>query len=168
MKGKESVMVANRQDLVGLIVAVAIPLIVGAIGGFATSSSVSSWYPELLKPPWNPPNWLFGPVWTALYILMGVAAWLVWREGPGAPGVRGALVLFGVQLLLNLGWSVVFFGLRRIGWALIEIGITWGFILATIIAFYRVRPVAGWLLLPYQLWVSFATLLNGAIWWLNR
>jgi benzodiazapine receptor len=161
-------MFASRQDIVGLIVAVAIPLVVGAIGGIATSSSVSSWYPGLLKPSWNPPNWLFGPVWTALYILMGVAAWLVWRAGVGAPGVRGALTLFGAQLLLNLGWSVVFFGLRRIGWALVEIGVTWVFIMATMVAFYRVRPAAGWLLLPYQLWASFAMLLNGTIWWLNR
>ncbi len=162
------IMAASRQDIVGLVVAVAIPLVVGAIGGLATSSSVSSWYPGLLKPSWNPPNWLFGPVWTVLYILMGVAAFLVWRERTGVPEVRSALILFAVQLLFNLGWSVIFFGLRRIGWALIEIAVTWVLILATMVAFYRVRPAAGWLLLPYQLWASFATLLNGAIWWLNR
>jgi tryptophan-rich sensory protein len=117
---------------------------------------------------WNPPSWLFGPVWTLLYILMGVAVWLVWRTGFDAPGVRGALILFGVQLLFNLAWSFVFFGMRRIGWALVEIAATWALILATLIAFYRLRPAAGWLLAPYQLWVTFATALNATIWWLNR
>jgi tryptophan-rich sensory protein len=161
-------MTIRTQDIVGLVVAVAIPLAVGAVGGVATSSSVSTWFPTLAKPPWNPPNWLFGPVWTLLYVLMGVAVWLVWRKGFDAPGVRSALILFGVQLLFNLGWSVVFFGLRRVGWGLIEIVVTWVLILATLIAFYRLRPAAGWLLAPYQLWVTFATALNASIWWLNR
>jgi tryptophan-rich sensory protein len=141
---------------------------VGAVGGIATSSSVSTWYPTLAKPAWNPPNWLFGPVWTLLYILMGVAAWLVWRKGFDAPGVPRALILFGVQLLFNLAWSIVFFGLRSIGWALVEIVAMWVLILVTLVAFYRLRPLAGWLLVPYQLWVTFATALNATIWWLNR
>jgi tryptophan-rich sensory protein len=161
-------MTTRWQDIVSLVIAVAIPLAVGAVGGIATSSSVSTWFPTLAKPPWNPPNWLFGPVWTLLYILMGVALWLVWRKGLDAAGVRGALILFGVQLLFNLGWSVIFFGLRRTGWALVEIVTTWVLILATLIAFYRLRPAAGWLLAPYQLWVTFATALNASIWWLNR
>jgi tryptophan-rich sensory protein len=161
-------MTIRWQDIVGLIIAIAIPLAVGAVGGIATSSSVSTWYPTLAKPAWTPPSWLFGPVWTLLYILMGVAAWLVWRKGIDAPGVRGALILFGVQLLFNLAWSVVFFGLRRTGWALVEIVATWVLILATLIVFFRLRPLAGWLLVPYQLWVTFATALNAAIWWLNR
>lgn len=155
-------------DIVSLVIAIAIPLGVGGLGGIATSSSVSSWYLTLTKPPWNPPSWVFGPVWTLLYILMGVAAWLVWRLGVGDPKVRVALVLFGVQLLLNLLWSVLFFGLRSPGWALLEIVVLWAFILATLLAFYRLRPAAGLLLVPYQLWVTFATALNTAIWWLNR
>lgn len=161
-------MTIRSQDAVSLVMAVGIPLAVGAIGGIATASSVSTWYPTLAKPAWNPPDWLFGPVWTLLYILMGVAAWLVWRQGVDAHGVRGALILFGVQLLFNLAWSVVFFGLRRAGWALIEIVALWILILATLVAFYRLRPAAGWLLLPYQLWVTFATALNASIWLLNR
>lgn len=155
-------------NIVGLVVAVLIPLAIGAVGGLATSSSVTTWYPTLAKPVWNPPNWLFGPVWTVLYILMGVAAWLVWKEGLSDPAVRLALALFGVQLILNLLWSIVFFGLQRIGWALVEIVATWAFILATLVMFYRLRPPAGLLLIPYQLWVTFATALNATIWWLNR
>jgi tryptophan-rich sensory protein len=138
------------------------------VGGIATSSSVSTWYLTLEKPSWNPPSWLFGPVWTLLYILMGVAVWLVWRAGFDTPGVRGALILFGVQLLFNLAWSFVFFGMRQVGWALVEIIATWVLILATLLAFYQLRPAAGWLLVPYQLWVTFATALNATIWWLNR
>lgn len=161
-------MASRWRDAVGLVIAVVIPLAVGAIGGIATSSSVSTWYPGLAKPAWNPPSWLFAPVWTLLYILMGVAAWLVWRIGTEAPGVRGALILFGVQLLFNLGWSVIFFGMQRIGWALVEIAVTWILILVTTVAFFRLRPTAGWLMVPYELWVTFATLLNGAIWLLNR
>lgn len=158
----------GTRNIVSLVVAVAIPLALGAVGGIATSTSVSTWYVTLAKPVWNPPAWVFGPVWTLLYILMGIAAWAVWRLGTGDLRVRTALVLFGVQLLFNLGWSVVFFGLRRTGWALIEIVVMWGLILTTLVAFYRLRPVAGLLLVPYQLWVTFATALNASIWWLNR
>jgi len=161
-------MTIRTKDLVSLLIAVFIPQAVGAEAGIATSSSVSTWYPTLAKPPWNPPNWLFGPVWILLYLLMGVAVWLVWRRGIDAPGVRGALILFGAQLLFNLAWSFVFFGLRRVGWGLVEIVATWALILATLVAFYRLRPLAGWLLVPYQLWVTFASALNAAIWWLNR
>jgi benzodiazapine receptor len=156
------------ESIVGLIVALAVSLGTGALGGFATASSVSSWYPTIAKPSWNPPNWLFSPVWTLLFILMGVAAWLVWKLGATDPKVRTALILFGVQLLFNLLWSVLFFGLRSPGWALLEIVILWGLILGTLVAFYRLRPLAGLLLVPYQLWVTFATALNGAIWSLNR
>ena len=156
------------QDIASLVIAIAIPLGVGAVGGFATSSSVSSWYLTLTKPPWNPPSWVFGPVWTLLYILMGLAAWLVWRLGASDPKVRAALILFGVQLVFNLLWSVLFFGLRSPGWALLEIVLLWALILATLVAFYRLRPAAGWLLVPYQLWVTFATVLNATIWSLNR
>ncbi len=153
---------------VSLLIAVAIPLLVGAVGGLATSSSLSDWYPSLVKPSWNPPNWVFGPVWTILYVLMGVAAWRVWRKGPNDPGVRSGLILFGVQLFFNLLWSLVFFGLRMPGGALVEIAITWILILATLVSFYRIDRTAGLLLVPYQLWATFATVLNAAIWWLNR
>jgi benzodiazapine receptor len=156
------------QDLVGLVVALAVPLAVGGLGGIATSSSVSTWYQTLSRPSWNPPDWVFGPVWTLLYILMGVAMWLVWRSGWDSPEGQMGLILFGVQLLFNLLWSLIFFGLRKPGWALLEIGLLWVLILATLVQFYRLRPGAGLLLVPYQLWVTFATALNAAIWWLNR
>jgi benzodiazapine receptor len=155
-------------DIVSLVVAVVIPLVVGGLGGIATASAIPTWYQGLDKPAWNPPNWVFGPVWTLLYVLMGVAAWLVWRQGWDNPQVRGALAIFGVQLLLNLFWSLIFFGLRSPGWAVLEIAVLWGFILATTVQFYRLESVAGLLLVPYQLWVTFAAVLNATIWQLNR
>ncbi len=156
------------SDIVSLAVAVIIPLVIGGLGGAATAPAIPAWYQGLNKPAWNPPNWVFGPVWTLLYILMGVAAWLVWRQGWDNPQVQGALVIFGVQLLLNLFWSLVFFGLRSPNWAVLEIVVLWGFILVTIVQFYRLEPVAGLLLIPYQLWVTFAAALNAAVWQLNR
>lgn len=139
---------------------------VAALGGVATSSSVTTWYPALAKPSWTPPSWLFGPVWTALYALMAVAAWLVWRRletGRGKP----ALALFALQLALNLAWSLLFFGLRSPLAGLVDIGLLWGTIVATAVAFGRIVPLAGWLFVPYVLWVSFATALNFAIVRLN-
>lgn len=158
----------QSREVGTLIVAVAIPLVVGAIGGFATASSVSTWYQELTKPAWNPPDWVFGPVWTVLYILMGVAVWFIWRLDRDSPAVRVALVLYGAQLFLNLFWSIIFFGLRNIGLALVEIVVLVALILATLVVFFRLKPVAGYLLIPYQAWVIFATGLNASIWWLNR
>lgn len=125
-----------------------------------------AWYAELTKPTWTPPGAVFGPVWTLLYGMMAVAAWLVWRVG-GKRGVRGALALFGVQLALNVAWSWLFFGLQRPGAALVDILLLWLAISATILAFWRVRPAAGMLLVPYLVWVSFATALNLQIWRLN-
>jgi benzodiazapine receptor len=156
------------RELPSVLIAIGIPLAIGAVGGIATSSSLTDWYPALVKPAWNPPNWVFGPVWTLLYIVMGIAAWRVWRTGTANPGVRRALGLFGIQLLFNLLWSLVFFGLRQPGWALVEIVVAWVLILSTLVAFYRLDRAAGVLLIPYQLWVTFATALNAAIWWLNR
>ena len=161
-------MKSRLNDIISLVVAIAIPLIVGGLGGIATASSIPTWYRTLEKPTWNPPDWIFGPAWTLLYILMGVALWLVWRLGWDNPQVRRALLLFGVQLLFNLLWSLIFFGLRRPDWALLEIVVLWVLILATAAQFYRLQPIAGWLLVPYQLWVTFAAALNAAIWWLNR
>ena len=125
------------------------------------------WYAALAKPAWNPPNWIFGPVWTVLYVLMAVAAWLVWRQA-GFAGAGAALGLFGVQLVLNALWSYLFFGLHRIDWALADILALWAAILAVLVLFWRVQAAAGTLLLPYLAWVSFATVLNFALWRLNR
>jgi benzodiazapine receptor len=141
-------------------------LAAGALGGWATSSSVASWYPGLSKPAWNPPAWVFGPVWTALYISIGVAAWLVWRRRE-AGAVRGPMTAWAVQLALNAGWSVVFFGLRQPGWAVVEITALWCAIAVTICLFAQHSRAAALLLVPYLAWVSFATVLNVAIWRLN-
>lgn len=151
-----------------LVIAIALPLVVGGLSGYATSGGVSTWYPTLVKPPFNPPAWIFGPVWTLLYITMGVAAFLVWRQGLAAEGVRLALAVFIIQLALNGLWSILFFGLQAPGWALVEIILLWLAIAATLVLFWRVVPAAGLLLIPYLAWVSFATVLNASLWWLNR
>ena len=138
-----------------------------AIGGAATSTSVGTWYQELAKPSWNPPRWLFSPVWTSLYLLMAVAAWRVW-ERVEHPERNRALGWYFAQLGLNALWSILFFGLRRPDWALVEILVLLAAIIATIVRFRRVDRIAGWMLAPYAAWVSFASVLNGTIWWLNR
>lgn len=160
-------MATDRRDALGLGVAVLGPLGVGGLAGFATAGAIPTWYAGLQKPSWNPPNWLFGPAWTLLYLLMGVASWLVWRQARKGKAVGPALTLYGIQLALNLGWSLIFFGARRPFWALVEIVPLWCFIAATMVKFFKVSKTAGALLIPYQLWVSFATVLNVAVWRLN-
>jgi translocator protein len=139
---------------------------VAGVGGFFNSMGMPEWYASLEKPAFQPPSWIFGPVWTLLYIMMAAAAWLVWKDA-GFHGASAALTLWGVQLALNLAWSGIFFALQEPGWALVEIVILWVAILATIILFFRHSSLAGWLMVPYLLWVSFATALNAAIWRLN-
>jgi translocator protein len=139
---------------------------VAALGSMFTSSAMPEWYMSLEKPAFNPPAWVFGPVWTLLYAMMAVAAWLVWREA-GFGGATVALSMFFVQLALNLAWSGIFFGLREPGWAMLEILALWSAIVATLVLFFRHSSVAGWLMTPYLLWVSFAAVLNAAIWRLN-
>ena len=156
------------NNTVKFIIAVSVPLAVGGLSGIATASGVETWYPTLTKPSFNPPAWVFGPTWTVLYIMMGVAAFLIWREGFGARGVKPALTVFAVQLVLNGLWSILFFGLQAPGWALVDIIALWCAITASAMLFWRVAPAAGMLLLPYLAWVSFATLLNASLWWLNR
>jgi len=138
-----------------------------AAAGIGSLFSIGPWYESLMKPAWNPPNWLFGPVWTLLYILMAVAVWLVWRSH-GFKGATLPLTMFVVQLGLNTGWSWLFFGLHRPGVAFAEILLLWAAILVTIILFWRLKRLAGILLLPYLLWVSFAAILNYTVWQLNR
>lgn len=149
--------------LIGLLLA---SFTASAIGGLATAANVRSWYPTLTKPEWNPPAWVFGPVWTLLYILMAVAAWRIWRRRE-VPGARAALLGHGLQLVLNAGWSLLFFGLRNPGAALVEIVMLWFLLAWLFVRFRRIDPIAGWLWLPYLLWVSFATVLNATIWHLN-
>jgi translocator protein len=137
-----------------------------AVAWFGAQFQPGDWYRELAKPGFTPPDWIFGPVWTVLYAMMGVAAWLVWRDH-GIAGAPMALGLFAVQLALNGLWSFIFFGLQRPGLAFLEILLLWAAVLATLGAFRHLQPLAGWLLLPYLLWVSFAAMLNLAIWRLN-
>jgi translocator protein len=135
-----------------------------AVGGAAGSGG--AWYDSLDKPWFNPPSWIFGPVWTVLFAMMGVAAWLVWRERR-APGRRMVLGLFVVHLALNAAWSWLFFGIRRPDLAFAEIIVLWTAILALVLLFWRIRPLAGALMLPYRAWVSFAAFLNFTLWQMN-
>lgn len=139
----------------------------GALGSFATTPKIPTWYASLEKPPGNPPSWVFGPVWTTLYVLMGVAAWLVWQR-PQSEVRRLALRMFLIQLVLNCLWSFLFFGWERPGAAFLEIVVLWVTIVATTGLFFHLSKPAGWLMIPYACWVSFASYLNLAIWRLNR
>lgn len=140
---------------------------VGLLAGWATQTSVTTWYPTLIKPGFTPPNWVFAPVWILLYALMGLAAYLIWRCGLRHVRVRNALIAFGVQLVLNAGWSFAFFGARSPALGLVVILFLWGTLAWTVDRFARIRPVAGWLLMPYLAWVTYALALNVAIWVLN-
>ena len=165
LRTNEQPMSAGCQWL-ALAVFLVICLGTAALGAAVTNLSVRDWYATLEKPSWSPPNWLFGPVWTTLYIGMAVAAWLVWRKRGLAQGWL-PLTLFGIQLTLNAIWSVLFFGFRSPGAAFVEIILLWFAILATIIVFARHSALAAALLVPYLAWVSFATALNSALWWMN-
>ena len=150
-----------------LVIAIVVSALAGVVGSFFTNSAIPSWYSEIIKPVLNPPGWVFGPVWTALYILMGIAAYLVWKNGWERSDLRTALGVFGIQLILNATWSVIFFGLQNPGAAFIEIISLWLTILAAIIAFSKISRTATWLLIPYIVWVTFAAYLNYSIWFLN-
>ncbi len=151
-----------------IILSVSVCLLTGAVGSLATRESLNTWYTDLAKPSFAPPNWAFGVVWPILYVLMGISVFMVWRKGTGKSQVRVALVLFALQLVLNGLWTPIFFGLRMIALALAEIVLLWMAILATILAFRRISRPAAYLLWPYLAWVSFAIALNGALWHLNR
>ncbi len=150
-------------SVLGLVVALVVTFSAAYVG---SRFPADDWYAALSKPAWNPPNWLFGPVWGILYLLMAIAAWLVWRKH-GFAGAVIPLGLFVVQLGLNAAWSWIFFGRHQLGLALIEILVLWGAILATIIGFWRLNPISGVLLVPYLLWVTFASVLNFTLWRLN-
>jgi translocator protein len=151
-----------------LIGSILIPLMVGYIGAIVTLAQITTWYSTLSKPWWSPPNWLFGPVWTTLYLLMGIALFLVWREGLHRRDVRFAILIFGVQLALNLLWSVVFFSFHALFGSFIIVMLLWLAILANIIAFLIISKWAGLLLVPYILWVSIASYLNYSVYLLNH
>lgn len=143
-----------------LVLSLALVFAVAALGGAASTSGLRDWYDGLDRAPWNPPGWVFGPAWTVLYALMAVAAWLVARTGLDQRTVQVALALYGAQLALNLAWSLLFFGARAPGWALVDIVALVALVAATTIAFWRIDATAGWLLVPYLAWIVFATTLN--------
>lgn len=150
-----------------LVLSVAICLGAGVLGSFFTFSVIPTWYASLIKPSFSPPNWIFGPVWTTLYILMGVSLYLVARvKGKGGRGK--AITIFGIQLLLNAIWSIIFFGMKNPGLAFIDILALWIAIILTIKSFSKIYKLGSYLLIPYLLWVSFAAILNYNIWILNR
>ncbi len=158
-------MLARRWP--ALLVFIVVTFAAASIGALATNSSVATWYPTLAKPSWNPPGWVFGPVWSALYLMMATAAWRVSLHTEN-PERRSALTWFFVQLGLNALWSCLFFGLRRPGLAFAEILVLWSTLVIILIKFARLDRLAAVLWLPYLAWVTFASVLNGTVWWLNR
>ena len=148
-----------------LTVCIAVCMAAGLVGSLWTTPALRPWYASLTKPVWTPPNWLFGPVWTVLYFMMALAGWIVWRK----IGLASApMYLFFIQLGFNCAWSGIFFRLRSPGAGFAEIVLLWFAILATLVDFWRTAPAAGWLFVPYLIWVSYALALNFSIWRLNR
>lgn len=154
------------RQIIGLALSIAICAGAAGLGSMLTKPAVSGWYAALAKPAWTPPHWVFGPVWSLLYLAMAVAAWLVWRR-VGFPHASSALNLFAVQLVLNVCWSAIFFGAHSPGLAFAEILLLWLAILATMVAFRPLSRAAAWLMLPCLLWVAYAAAINFAIWRLN-
>ncbi|MDK2974474.1 MAG: translocator protein [Methanofollis sp.] len=155
------------KKIVQLAAAIVVTTMAGVIGSVFTTPNIPTWYAGLARSPLNPPPWVFGPVWTVLFVLMGVSLFLLWREGTGKKQVNTALMVFGLQLGLNVLWSALFFGLQSPFLGLIEIILLWFAILATILLAFRVSRPAAYLLVPYLAWVSFAAYLTWAVWVLN-
>jgi benzodiazapine receptor len=157
------------QKIIRIAVVLTTCLLVGYFSGMVTRDSITTWYPTLVKPSFNPPNWVFAPVWTILYIMMGVAGGMVWNRLEQDPeNVKKAFTFFIIQLALNAAWSVIFFYFHNPFLALIEVILFWLLIFETHIQFKKIDKTAGLLFIPYLAWVSFATVLNASIWWLNR
>jgi tryptophan-rich sensory protein len=156
-------------NIAKLVVSCAVPFLVGLMGSlFTTADSLGNWYADLNKPFFNPPNWIFGPVWTTLYIMMGISAFLVWQKDINSKAVRIVLACFIVQLFLNGIWTPLFFGLHSPLLGLIDIVLLLNAIIVTIFAFFQISRIAALLLVPYLAWVSFATVLNASLYFLNR
>ncbi len=156
----------KKYLIIKFIVSLFLPLGVGFIAGMFTAKAIPSWYATLNRPSFNPPNWLFGPVWTTLYILLGISLFLIWKQNESKER-NIAIVVFLVQLVLNFCWSFIFFYFQQIGFAFIEIILLWISILIMLISFYKIKPVATYINIPYLLWVTFATILNAAYYFLN-
>jgi len=150
-----------------LVISIVATVGIGLLGGIFTGPEIQTWFVHLQKPSWNPPNWLFAPVWSTLYLLMGIAFYLVWKSPEETDRKRWAIIIFIVQFALNFFWSFIFFREHQMGWAFVEIIVLWLAILCTIIAFSNINKTAAWLLVPYISWVSFAAILNYTIWQLN-
>lgn len=156
------------HNWVKLLISLIVPQLVAASGAYFTVAGVGSWYQQIRRPLWNPPNWVFGPVWTILYLMMGVSFYLVWKSSATAKVKRAATIFWILQLILNFLWFFLFFGQHEIAWAAVEIFVLWLAVIATIFSFSRVSKTAAWLLVPYLSWVSFAALLAFTIWRLNE
>ena len=157
----------NKTLTLKFLVSIILPLSLGAIAGMFTSQSVPEWYATLNRPSFNPPNWIFGPVWTTLYILMGISFFLIWKQEASKERNR-AILFFMLQLLLNFAWSFIFFYFNMIGLALVEIILLWISIVLMLVVFYKIKPIASYINIPYLLWVTFATVLNASYYILNR
>lgn len=158
---------SNKFQFFPFLICILIPLSIGAMGGLLTFESVKAWYTTLNKPSFNPPNYIFGPVWSILYVLMGISSYLVWQRRKIVFGYSWAVGVYILQLLLNLMWSYLFFYQHQIGFALIEIGVLLLTIIINSFIFYRINKIAGLLFIPYILWVSFASYLTYSIFILN-
>jgi translocator protein len=157
----------NKSQIFKLIASLTLPLGLGTIAGLFTAEAIPGWYETLNRPSFNPPNWLFGPVWTTLYLLMGISLFLIWKQSVSKERNTSILV-FTLQLLLNFGWSFIFFYFNMIGFAFIEIILLWISIVIMLVLFYKIKPMASYINIPYLLWVTFATVLNGSYYFLNR
>lgn len=156
------------KNFLKLISSILVCFLAGGVGNFFTIPSIPTWYAGLAKPPFNPPNYLFGPIWTLLYILMGISLYLIWSKGFKNQKVKNVLYLFGIQLFLNAIWSPIFFGAHNLLLAFVVIVFMWIFILKTIMAFAKINKMSSYLLYPYLAWVSFASILNFSVWLLNK
>lgn len=154
------------KNIIKFIICVLVPLSIGAIGGIATTTSINTWYTTLNKPFFNPQNYVFGPVWTLLYILMGISFYIILQTNKNKLQTN-AIIIFGIQLFLNFCWSFIFFKFQFLDIAFIEIILMWLSILGMIILFSKINKIAAYIQIPYLLWVSFASVLNGTIWYLN-
>ena len=155
-----------KSLLVKILISTIATLTLGIASGFSTIQSIKDWYQFLIKPSFNPPNWIFGPVWTILYVMMGISLAMIWHASHIQK--NRAILLFTIQFIFNLAWSFLFFNCHLLGIAFVEILLMGYFIVSTIISFYKINKVAAYLLIPYLCWVCFATVLNGTIWFLNK
>ena len=157
----------KANQIIKGVASLLLPLTVGGIAGIFTAEAIPGWYASLNQPSFNPPNWVFGPVWTMLYIILGFSLFLIWKL-PSGKERNQAILIFMMQLLLNFGWSFFFFYFKMIGLALIDIVALWIMIIVMLVQFYKLKPVAAYINIPYLLWVTFATVLNVAYFFLNQ